>query len=183
MREKRGRVFIHIAPCPPSHPSPNSPQKGSLGTLPFCQYPYTPASLPMSISEEYRIKTWQRQREPARSQRASSRHKQLLPPDADLAPLPAARRHSRLHCPRSFPSRPLCLPLLSSGRENGEGQSQTLEDATRARDGQRETEKGREVTMHRLQPPAPWAPGDRGGCVKLRAVDSLRDLKVRIRND
>lgn len=31
MREKRGRVFIHIAPCPPSHPSPNSPQKGSLG--------------------------------------------------------------------------------------------------------------------------------------------------------
>lgn len=97
MREKRGRVFIHIAPCPPSHPSPNSPQKGSLGTLPFCQYPYTPASLPMSISEEYRIKTWQRQREPARSQRASSRHKQLLPPDADLAPR-ARRPRSLLHC-------------------------------------------------------------------------------------
>lgn len=104
-------------------------------------------------------------------------------PAGSAALLPAARRHSRLHCPRSLPSRPRRLPLLSSGRENGEGQSQTLEDATRARDGQVETEKGREVTMHRLQPPAPWAPGDRGGCVKRRAVDSLRDLKVRIRND
>lgn len=93
MREKRGRVFIHIALCPPSHPSPNSPQKGSLG--PF-----------LSANILTRLRLFQcpfrNSIESKHGRDRGSLHAlkgPVLPPnpDADLAPR-ARRPCSLLHC-------------------------------------------------------------------------------------